>query len=376
MKIANLVLSILILILALVCTVFSFFLFEKRTSLVEGWEKMAAGIAGASSSMTQSGGTVSQNDLAHKDYTGSNMDAKMRAFGTQSKTITRQRDEFAQNLSAIGKSVGMKDDDIKTEQLIEDCGASEDEVKGARAVAKAVARVVNERNREKRRANDYSEKMSEVGGIVGASNRRDTENVVNSVRRTKRNLDNARDDLNRANRELRQTQSDKSRIERERDSYKDRLYAANREKDALQKELSKVKRDYRELTKTEYGDIALWQPGSDEARSKVVGKVVEVNEKNGYIIMDLNNTIRIPQQVGAKVLKVDPLLQRGLEMIVCRGQLGESGKLQFIARIKIHSIDEKCSIANIPADAAKAIKVGDIVINNSFFEKNLKNDGK
>ena len=68
MKIANLVLSILILVLALVCTVFSFFLFEKRTSLVEGWEKMAAGIAGASSTMTQSGSTVSQNDLAHKDY--------------------------------------------------------------------------------------------------------------------------------------------------------------------------------------------------------------------------------------------------------------------------------------------------------------------
>ena len=130
------------------------------------------------------------------------------------------------------------------------------------------------------------------------------------------------------------------------------------------------------LTKTEYGDIPLWQPGSDEARSKVVGKVVEVNEENGYVIMDLNNTIRVTQQVGVKELKVDPLLQRGLEMVICRGELGDSGKLQFIARIKIHSIDEKCAIANIPADAAKAIKVGDIVINNSFFEKNLKNDGK
>jgi len=376
MKIANLVLSILILILALVCAAFSFFLFEKRTALITGWEKMAEGIAGASTTMTQSGSTVSKNDLAHQEYKTADMDAKMRRFGTQSKTITRQRDEFAQNLSTIGKSVGMKDDDVKTEQLIEDCGAGEDEVKGAKAVTKAVARVVSERNRERRRANDYSEKMSEIGGIVGASDRRNSENVVNSVRRTKRNLDSTRDDLNRAGRELRQAQSEKSRIERERDSYKDRLYAANREKDSLQKELAKVKRDYKELTKTEYGDIPLWQPGSDEARSKVVGKVLEVNEDNGYIIIDLNNTIRVTQQVGTRELKVDPLLQRGLEMVVCRGELGESGKLQFIARIKIHSIDEKCTIANIPADTARNIKVGDLVINNSFFEKNLKNEVK
>lgn len=378
MKKVNIVLSILILILALVCTVFSFFLFQKRTELVVGWEKMAGGITAASTAMTQTGATVNKDALDHKNknYKTDDLERNMRTFGNQSRAIVGQRDEFVQNLSDIGKSVGMKEDDVKTTQLIEDCGGSEEEVKGAKAVSKAVTRVVNERNRERARANRYSEKIAEMGGIVGASDSRDPDEVVKSVRGVKRNLDNTRDDLSRTKRDLRQAQNDKSNIERERDDYKSKLYAANREKDSLQKELAKVKRDYKSLTKTEYGDIPLWQPGSDEARAQVVGKVVKVDRDNGYIIIDLNNTLRVTQQVGVTKHRVDPMLQRGLEMVVCRGDLSSSSKVKFIARIKIHSIDDKCTIANIPAEAAKDIKVGDIVINNAFFEKNLKNETK
>lgn len=378
MKIANIVLSILILILALVCTVFSFFLFQKRTELIVGWEKMAGGITGASTTMTQTGATVSKDALDHKNknYKTDDLERNVRTFSNQIRSIVGQRDEFVQNLSAIGKAVGMKEDDVKTTQLIDDFGGAEDEVKGAKAVTKAVNRVVTERNRERARANRYSEKISEVGGIVGSSDTRNPDEVVDSVRRVKRNLDTTRDDLNRANRDLRQAQNDKSRIERERDDYKSKLYDANREKDTLQKELAKVKRDYKSLTKTEYGDIPLWQPGSDEARAQVVGKVVKVDGDNGYIITDLNNTLRVTQQVGVTKHRVDPMLQRGLEMVVCRGDLSSSGKVKFVARIKIHSIDDKCMIANIPAEAAKEIEVGDTVINNAFFEKNLKNETK
>ncbi len=378
MKKANIVLSILILILALVCTVFSFFLFQKRAELIAGWEKMAGGINTASTTMTQTGATVSKDalDHKHKDYKTEVLERNMRTFANQSRAIVGQRDEFAQNLSDIGKAVGMKEDDVTTTQLISDCGSSEDEAKGAKAVSKSVTRVVNERNRERARANRYGEKIAEVGGIVGSSDTRNPDEVVDSVRRVKRNLDSTRDDLNRANRELRQAQSDKSRVEQERDDFKSKFYAADREKDSLQKELAKVKRDYKSLTKTEYGDIPLWQPGSDEARAQVVGKVVKVDGDNGYIIVDLNNTLRVTQQVGATKHLVDPMLQRGLEMVVCRGDLASSDKVKFVARIKIHSIDDKCMVANIPADAAKEIDEGDLVINNAFFEKNLKSESK
>ena len=64
MKITNIVLSILILVLALVSAAFSYFLFEKRDSMVKGWEKMAVAINNASASMDRTSGTQVAKSLS------------------------------------------------------------------------------------------------------------------------------------------------------------------------------------------------------------------------------------------------------------------------------------------------------------------------
>ena len=63
MKATNIVLSILILLLALASAVFSYFLFEKRDSMIKGWEKMATTINSASVSMDKTSGTQIAREL-------------------------------------------------------------------------------------------------------------------------------------------------------------------------------------------------------------------------------------------------------------------------------------------------------------------------
>ena len=369
MKVVNIVLGILILILAVVSTVFSFFLFQKRTGMVEGWDKMAVAISSASAAMDKKD-ALSKDALAHEKYTSGDMDRNMGKFGKQSKMVVGQRDEFADSMQEMAKSLRMKDAPT-AEQII---AADEESPVSSKSIAKEVAKTVKQRDEARKLSADFRAKFNEIGSIVGSSGGADM--VVDSVRRCKRNLDRANEDLTRTKRELRNVQSEKNRIESDRDNYKNKLYAANRKNNELMKDLEKIRLDYKLLTKTEYGEVPLWKEGSDEARSKVVGKVIKIDTENGYIVVDLNNTLRVTQQVGSRQYKVDPKIEHGLEMVVCRGNLTGDSRVKFIARIKVASIDNSCMVANIPANAARDIKVGDVVINNAFYEKNLKSESK
>ena len=72
MKVVNVVLSILILLLAIASAVFSYFLFDKRSQLVEGWKKMATTINQSATEMdkgsgTKVGGELSVAALSHEN---------------------------------------------------------------------------------------------------------------------------------------------------------------------------------------------------------------------------------------------------------------------------------------------------------------------
>ena len=73
MKLLNIFLSILILLLAAAVAVFSFFLYEKRDKMIDGWGKMADAVNKAAVSLDKGSGTevakeLSPEELAHDKY--------------------------------------------------------------------------------------------------------------------------------------------------------------------------------------------------------------------------------------------------------------------------------------------------------------------
>ena len=64
MKVLNIVLSIVILILAAISAVSSYLLWEKRTQLTDGWNKMATAINKASAAIDRESGTRVASDLS------------------------------------------------------------------------------------------------------------------------------------------------------------------------------------------------------------------------------------------------------------------------------------------------------------------------
>ena len=104
--------------------------------------------------------------------------------------------------------------------------------------------------------------------------------------------------------------------------------------------------------------IAPWSDGSVEARSRLVGKVIEVHDKYGYIAVDIGKGSTVVQEIGNRKLEVNAGVKKGLDFIVARGSM--QGKSDFVARVVIDEVGEFCSTANITPGAAQ-IKVGDIV---------------
>ena len=104
MKVANIILSILILIMALASAAFSYFLFEKRDVLVNGWGKMATAIHNTSKTLdTRSATNVASKltpaELSHEKY--GELDSKLQKLTDQSRKVILERDELVKHLVVL-----------------------------------------------------------------------------------------------------------------------------------------------------------------------------------------------------------------------------------------------------------------------------------
>ena len=81
MKITNIILSIIILLLAIALAVSSFFLYEKREIMLNGWEKLTTTINETASELDKKSGTklaedLTQDKLHHTNY--ANLDDQLK----------------------------------------------------------------------------------------------------------------------------------------------------------------------------------------------------------------------------------------------------------------------------------------------------------
>lgn len=375
MKIVNIVLSALILVLALVCTVFSFFLFQKRTEMVQGWNAMATSIAAASTNL---GKPVAKDALDFKTADGSKVTATANTLVSESKKVVDQRNGLASDLQGIAKAARLKEIP-EADQLIKESGSvgkedknsEEGEVKGAKAIARQVETTARLLDSEKAANKNLRGDMRKIADSIGAKKATRKE-IVKVIEANKTELNNARNDLNSVKEELNNARTDLENAKAERDSYRNRMEDAQKEKKRAETKLKEVNAEYKKLTAEEPGKVKIWSNGSPEVRAQLRGTVKAVDPQNGYLVTDLSTATRIEQKIGKMTKEFDPQLHKGMELVVVRQKA--DGKLQFIARIKINRIDDKSSVANLPAQAANAIQVGDIVIDNSSYDSKSVNN--
>ena len=375
MKVINIILCVLIFLLAVASAAFSFILFGKRTSLIEGNVKMATSISGISAKLAPDSDRrpVTQADLAHEKYTAANMDMKLRGFEAQVTATIRQREVLAQTMLDIAKVIGVRNLQLDAVRRLE---TAKDGSRDVEITALVLKKVKLLQSRFDKSCAAFTEIASVLGGdAFSAGNyERSVDELVRLVSDTKGRLDTTSAAKSKLERE-------KKSLEEERDDYRSRLATANREKatlkraldrlreehTALQRSYARLQHDFERLSSLKPGDAKMVVDGSPEARMLVVGRVTHVNRNHGFIAVNLGATSRFRHKVGTKEYMVDPMLRPGLEMVICRGSLTGPEPPTFVARIKIDKVTDDCFIANIPRDAE--IRVGDLVIDISRFEK-------
>ena len=398
MKIANIILSILILIMALASAAFSYFLFEKRDALVNGWGKMATAIHNTSKTLdTRSATNVASKltpaELSHEKY--GELDSKLQKLTDQSRKVILERDELADALRRVGSSIGMKKLGSEADfRAVGTYAANKDAVvRGVSdmldrrdAVYNTLARLARQNlqvtlnaktiaadgasgldplkealSKVKARRDTYESNLNTIATQAGVAKGNFSDGAYrNSAEKIRDGVKKLRTDLENTSRTLDDTRSEllsaKNEI-KERDA---RIAGLNGKIDDLNYTINGLKKT---LGIAEPEPPVLWRPGSKEARAKVVGKIVKVNRDYGYVAIDLGKKTLVKQPVaGDKVFEVNPEIKSGMTMVIARGSLEDNAA--FITRVTLDEVDDECSTANIPA-GANTIKVGDFV----YFDK-------
>ena len=392
MKIVNIILSILILLLSAATAVFSYFLFEKRSQFVSGWAKLAQTISSSAAELDKGTGTevakkLTPQALSHENY--GKMDALLGELPKQSKQIIVQRNNLADTLARVSSASGMKDP-VSASKLsnINSYGSSRN------AVVRGVQDVVSHRDRtyanltnaaktigvdiprEKLLSGDssafdgFKSKLDEIENQKNGYESRFREIARKfRVNIATLNSKNYGTELKKITDAISKYQSEYSSTKSELSKTKQIVVNRDRQIVGLKKNIASQKiiiadRDGQiasfqrafGLPAAETG-VRPWAPGSPEARGQLVGKVVAVNPKYGYIAVDFGKYSVIQQAIGNRILEINPSVEPGMALIVTRKGASKS---DFITKVTITKVGETTSIADIPADA-KPIKVGDVV---------------
>ena len=393
MKIVNIVLSILILLLSAATAVFSFFLFEKRSQFVSGWSKLAQTINSSAAELDKGTGTetakkLTPQALSHENY--GKMDSLLDELPKQSRQVIVQRNNLADALARISSASGMRDP-VPAAKLsnINSYGSSRN------TVVRGVQDVVSNRDRSYNTLIETARSTIRVSVdrrklLSGdASAFTEFKNKLRAIDNQKRFYEDRFREFARKFRvsiaglnennyttELKKVTDAVNRYQAEHNSTKSELsktkqIVVNRDRQiaGLQKSIANQKviiadRDgqissfQRALALPAAGaSVKAWEPGSSEARAQLVGSVISVNPKYGYIAIDFGKYSVVQQTIGNRVLEVNPNVEPGMALIVTRKGPEKS---DFITKVTIAKVGETTSIADIPSDA-KPIKVGDAV---------------
>ena len=374
MKVLNVIFSVLVLLLAVASAVGSFFLFEKRVDLVNGWGEFAKAVQSASAVMDSGSGTkvaadFSADKLAFKNNNADDVKQKLGKFVAQTRKVISQRNAMAESFVNIGARVGVRKEAA-------DFTAMDKYAESTGAVVSGVNKVVNNFDR-------VINKVASVARDAGVSISREQIKRGNfadldKLARVFESQKNAKDNYARAlqtigmrssanaefsdNTSSRASNAVVSAVNRQLDQVDSVSRELNRQKQvalAQEKVIAKLRNDVKiykaKLGVDENTEVNFWVAGSDEARAQMKGSVKSVNNDYGYVVIDLGKKSTVAQNVGKKVFQIGLNLESGLELNVVRGK-------EYIATVTIDQVGENELTASIPAEKVDKIKAGDSVI--------------
>ena len=407
MKILNVVLSILILLLAIAAAVFSYLLFEKRETMTKGWEQMSLSINKAASAIDSSSGTsvassVNKASLDHKKF--AQLSGNLGKFNSQVNELIAERDKLAETVMELTNMV--KADTITdVNELMQFSSSAESQEKAMAAMTAYKARqdaIINfleafgkELNVRNVSAPDYNmseERAKDALMSVGKnlsetlSRLQSMETVLKDIGstfqaqgisfNTPNNVGEAIKKIMTQVKNFRQKYEELATRMAAADKVKADLEAAIAERDdtieECRAEIDKLNTDIARLHYAINPDEggknvpALWADGSVEARKACEGKVIELNDKFGFIVIDLSKNT-VVKQVLSKTYTADinPMVEVGQTLTVAR-TLDDGKDAEFIAKIKIVKVEDNCAIAELDGKADSKVRVGDSV----FYAQN------
>jgi hypothetical protein len=395
MKVLNLILSVLILLLAAVSAASSYLLFVKRGQMVKGWEKMATAINQTAAELDKGSGTkvageLSADALSHANY--DSLDPKLTKLREQAKVLVAQRDSLADAVRKVATIIEMNNipeleaysEVAKYSTSKEDTLSSALDFKNRRdgmiknivdsakkagvTLDAAALKGAGSATEFKKFADKvdgirgqftaYQNSMRNIAKIAGASAPVFDDNsyaaslskIDAAVRELKSSYDNA----------LSQVEAGKRELAQAADTIKQRDGQIGTMESTIKAKDSEISQYRKALGIGDNEEFKPWQPGSEESRRAVRGKVVELNEKFGFLAVDLGKNSVVIQQVGNRTSEVNPEIANGMEMYVARYM--DTSDVQYVARIRLTNVDADCSIAETFELAPdQKIKVGDAV---------------
>lgn len=405
MKIVNVILSVLILVLAALSAVASYFLFVKREQLLKGWEQMARTINQTASELDRNSGTnvaaeLTPEKLAHTNY--EQLGAELPKLNQQAKNLVEQRDQLAETVRRIDTILDLKAQELANyTQLTQFANTREASLRNAqdfknnrdslvKSIAdysKKVGVTLNEGNLKGKGGSAEFKKFSDrveairaqctayeasfrrIATSSGAAKPNFNANayktslaaIEKAVQELKSKYDNAMNQVEKGKRDLAAANNKIKNLEGQISTLNGTIQAKDGE----------IKQYRVALGLDPSTPIDPWQKASEEARRAVRGKVVEINEKFGFYALDIGSGTLVTQQIGTKTVDVSPDITAGMELFVARNM--DTAEAQYIGRIRLTNVDADCSIAEIIDLATdRKISAGDAV----FFYRPLEPKAK
>lgn len=394
MGVLNRIVLIFILLAAAGATVLSYFLFEKRTDLLKGWDLMANQIDATAKNLDRGSGTNVADQIKTKEFSHRNlpdMESRLKNLSAGADKVVQQRDELAQAICDISSAVGITADkqtllDVKSyaehkEELKEkvnqykqknDAIAQVFSTAGSRLRVGTSANAIKDDKGDRGRA--Y---VAKIHKAVDAQNAKIAERDarLQKIAQTVGVRSSNQDDITRAvakqNAELSKEKAENRRKTAEIKNLNNKITSLTKEKNRYILDNKKKAAEIADLKKrvnpTNNPDINLMEYQKKDTKyyqnlyALVRNQVKRVDTKWNFVIIDLGSERVVQQTFAGRTYKTHLPIKPGMVMTVVRGLY--SNNPQVIGKITLRDVHADFANADIQLNTLRdKIQEGDAVI--------------
>lgn len=401
MGVLNRIVLIFILLAAAGAAVLSYFLFEKRTQMLQGWDQMAKQIAETAAALDNGSGTQIadsfKDDALHHRNSLADMNTKLQALSEGAKKVIQQRDELAGTIRDLAAAVEVTTVDTKQLASVEQYQAHKGQVlSSVRAIQERnqgilrnfisagqtlqvsgtesgiksdrgnafLGQIRTAVNKKNARITNYETNLRKIGGVVGKGFQNAENSYSSSTAGVATGVSVQRDTLNATKRELTTAKGKITSLENTKKSLEDTIKDKDRTifaRDGLIKDLRA------KLNPTGDADIDRLLYGKrDKAYFRdlytlVKGSVQKVDRKWNFVVIDIGSKTKVHQTLAGKTFSSILDIPTKKTMSVVRGL--DTEKPELVCKILITEIHSDYAVANIDeASVKEKVEAGDAVV--------------